>query len=555
MGVARRGGIGRLTVGVAIVAALAAGATACGESGPGADPDSTSATTDVALVREPPSAPVSGGTLRFGLGAETNSGWDPMSSTWSSSGTIVSRAVFDRLTIIDEDEEAQPFLAESLTPNDDFTRWDIRLRSGIAFHNGEVLDADALKLNLDRLPQSVLLVDYQAIADVEVLDPLAVRVQLSKPWSTLPYSLSSQAGVIVAPEQIRSATPSADPIGTGPFVFESWERDRVLTVNRNPDYWRSDTNGVQLPYLDRIEFSVLADPTSRTATMDQGGVDVVESFDPTMISHFAGEAEQGKVQMYSNAFDEAAVQFVGFNTTTAPFDDLLARRLVVAAWDKEQTAESVYLGLFPPAEGLFGPNSAYRAGEPAPGFDPELARSLSAEYQAVYGHPLRFTLNLPSTAEFRAVGELAQEQVRAFGIEMEINLLKEADLISNALLGTYEASGLVTFGEPWIDSIWIASNTVAPVGQLALNFSRYADPEIQQALDTIRTTTDRGEQVEQWGIIQNRVNANQNVTFVLRNRSAIIYANDVFGFQTTLPTGQLSRRTTAPYLTETWMAG
>lgn len=547
----------RVRVGVALgVVFLLVAAAACGGSGDGSDAggDGSTATTNVNLVIEPPSAPVSGNTLRFGLGAETASGWDPANSQWAGSASIISRTVFDRLTALDEHSQPQPFLAESLTPNADFTTWDIKLRPGIVFHNGEHLDAAALKVNLDRLPRSILLADYKAIVGVEIVDALTVRVQLSSPWSTLPYSLTSQAGAIAAPEQLRSDKPAEHPIGTGPFVFDGWERDRSFDVNRNPTYWRTDADGTRLPYLDRIEFSILSDPTTRTATLEQGGVDVVESYDPAQIKSFTEAAAAGRFQIYTNQYDEAAAQFVGFNTAAPPFDDLLARQLVVAALDTELTSSGVYLGVFPPATGLFPESSPYHSDRPAPGFDPARATDLAAQYQEKYGKPLAFSLNLPSTSAFRAVGEMAQEQARQFGIGLELNLITESELISDALLGHFQASGLVTFGEPWIDQVFISSTTVAPIGQLSLNFSRYADPQIQAALDAIRATADETEQIRQWGLIQDRMAENLNVMFVVRNRSAVIFADDVFGLQADLPTGQAAKRSTSPYLTETWIS-
>lgn len=551
-----RGLRARVRVGVALgVVFLLVAAAACSSSSDDGSGGSggTTATTNVNLTIEPTSPPVSGNTLRFGLGAETASGWDPANSQWAGSASIVSRTVFDRLTALDENSQPQPFLAESLTPNADFTAWDIKLRPGIVFHNGEPLDSAALKANLDRLPQSVLLVDYKAITAVDIVDALTVRVLLSLPWSTLPYSLSSQAGAIIAPEQIRSDKPADHPIGTGPFVFDGWERDRSFNVNRNPNYWRTDAAGTRLPYLDRVEFSILSDPITRTATLEQGGIDVMESFDPGQIKLFTEAAAAGRFQIYTNQYDEAAVQFVGFNTAAPPFDDLLARQLVVAALDTELTSSGVYLDVFPPATGMFPESSPYYSDRPHPGFDAARATDLAAQYQAKYGKPLAFALNLPSTSAFRSVGEMAQEQARQFGIEIELNMITESQLITDALFGRFQASGLVTFGEPWIDQVFISSSTVAPIGQIALNFSRYADPQIQSSLNAIRATADEAEQIRQWGIIQDRLAENLNVMFVVRNRSAIIFENDVFGLQADLPTGQAAKKSTAPYLSETWI--
>ena len=539
----------------AAVLAMAVLVVACGgNDGPSTSPSETAPITNLTLA--PPETVTTGGTLKFGLDAETTTGWDPANSQWAASGTIVARSIFDRLAEWDANSVAQPNLASAITSNADLTVWTITLRPGIVFHNGEPLNAQVVKLNLDRAKTSVLLgAALSSFMDTtEVVDDLHVVVKAKKPWSTFPSSMATQAGTMAAPEQLTSSTPAQDPIGTGPFVFENWVPDNKLTVSRNPSYWKTDGTGQQLPYLDAIEFSVLSDQSSRGAALQSGSVDAINTFEPELINRFIPEAEQGNVQMISNANAEEATQFVGLNTTKAPFDDPLARRLLATGLDTELISQTQYFGLYPPSTGFFPTDSPYYTETSYPQYDPALATQMAQEYEQKYGHPLQFTLNLPSSPQFKSIGEAAQAQAAQFGTEVTLNLVDQATLIVDALTGNFEATGFITFGEPPIDQIFISQDTLQPVGKLSLNFTRYSDPEIQTALATIQSTQDEAVQIEQWKIIQERMAQDLNFIFVVRNRTAVVYATDVWGLaDATLPGGGPVKPTTSPFLAWAWM--
>ena len=163
--------------------------------------------------------------------------------------------------------------------------------------------------------------------------------------------------------------------------------------------------------------------------------------------------------------------------------DILARQIVAYGTDRDTISQSQYLGLFPATTSLFSESSAFYTPDSGyPTFDLQKAESLHEEYKQKYGKPLAFTLNLPSTPEFKSIGELAKQQASQYGVDITLNLTDQSGLITNAALGNFEATGLITFGDPNTDSIFFSGATVKPIGQISLNFSRLDDPELTEHL-------------------------------------------------------------------------
>jgi peptide/nickel transport system substrate-binding protein len=539
---------------VATLLAVSVLAAACGDSdddGGGANGEGAQEQLATGRTIPEPDEVTTGGTLTYGLSADNSFGWDPTSSPWFPSATIVSHAVFDRLAVYDEDDVAQPFLAESFEHNDEFTEWTIRLRDGISFHNGDPFNAEAVRLNLEKSKSSFLTGPaVQALDEVVEVDDRTVTVNLSVSWATFPTALTSQLGAIAAPAQFESDAPAQNPIGTGPF---EWQGGTPIVVTRNENYWQTDAEGRHLPYLDRIEFSVISDAASRAASLRSGTVDVIEMAEAPQLRDLYNAAASGDFQIFTNASNEGSVQFVGFNTQTEPFDDPLARELAVVAFDREFISEQLYLGLYPPARGLFPSDSPFFYEDTYPAFDPVRAQELSDEYKEKYGRPLSYTVTLPAETYYRQVGEAAQEGARAFDVQVDLELVDTASLLDKALNGNYEAAGFATFGDPNIDRIFIASETVQPIGQFSLNFTRYDDPELTAALDRARATDDLDVQIDEWRAVQDRLAENLNMLYVVRGRAAVVYQNNVFGLQQPpLPDGQVSELSTNPFFWYAW---
>jgi peptide/nickel transport system substrate-binding protein len=537
---------------MAPLVALTLVAGACSQAGDGDESGSAINTDDDGQVRldfvnEPPGEPVAGGSLAFGLSAETD-GWDVTAGRWASAAYIVGNAIYDPLAAYDADFEPQPYLAESFASNDDFTSWTITLRPGVEFHDGTPVNAEAVAANLTAHTTSLLTSTAVSFIDsVTAVGDLDVQVDMIKPWSTFPHTLTSQIGYVMAPSMIEAADGSRNPVGSGPFVFDQWTPGQRLNATRNDNYWRDG-----LPYLDSVEFQVLPDIQTRSRAMDAGQIQGMQTSDASQILRFADAAAEGKVQMYSDDNAEVEETFIGLNVSKPPFDDPIARQALAYSVDRQALTDQAYEGLFPPAVGPYQPSSPFFVDAGVPEFDPDKARELVAEYEEKYGTKLAFTANILPVPEIRRIAETLQQQAGDVGIEVTLDAMDQPTLLVRALTGDYEATGFILFGAPVLDSeyVFIAD---FPEGN-PLNFTRNKNPRIVEALDAARATTDVNERAEAFAEVQRQMAVDGNFVFMVHNISAVVYSTNVFGIADwTLPSGEAGGRTTTPLLTEAWI--
>ncbi|MCU0269789.1 MAG: ABC transporter substrate-binding protein, partial [Acidimicrobiales bacterium] len=322
---------------VALALAFVLASCGSGDDEPASDalPDVGDESTSVTVA--PGGSPTPGGTLVYGIEAES-AGWDPTADRFSTSGWTVAWTFYDALAAFDDDGNAQPYLARSFEPSEDYRTWTIRLRPDVRFHNGEVLDGAALELFFGQLLEAPLSKAALAnISSVEVApdDPLAVVVTMAEPWATFPANLTLQVGMVPAPSQLASsdrAVRSARPVGTGPFEFEEWVTGDQLRVVRNAEYWQTDEAGASLPYLDAIEFRIIAESVTRQSAIVAGDVDLVHMNLAPPTAELLDDARAGELQVVFDPGETEEV-FILFNTAVAPLDDVRVRQALVAATD------------------------------------------------------------------------------------------------------------------------------------------------------------------------------------------------------------------------------
>ena len=190
-----------------------------------------------------------------------------------------SRSIYESLVERTSKGKYVGFLAQSLTSPDNKI-WTIKLRPNIKYSNGEAFNAANVKQNIDIGRGAVA--TYLStgvginsnILQVDVVDDLTVKVTLERADNDF-LGLMYRAGryVMRAPAQIADRTTcSTNPIGTGPFMLQSFTQDEQVVV-KNPNYWRKDSKGRQLPYLDKIEFVVVKEASQRSAAVRRGTAD------------------------------------------------------------------------------------------------------------------------------------------------------------------------------------------------------------------------------------------------------------------------------------------
>ena len=295
----------------------------------------------------------------WGLEAETTSGYCLPNARLAAAGIQVATAVYDSLMAINSKGEYVPYLAESFTPNATFDEWTIKLREGITFHNGEPLDAEALKLNIDSfrgenpdVPPQLFLFVFEDIDTVTVVDPLTVSVTTKKPWVAFPAFWSGGRTGISAPEQLAAGDGcTTNLIGTGPFRFVEFRQNESLTVEKNPDYWREG-----FPKVDKITFKPVPDAQVRNNGLVSGDLDVIQAGGATTLrlDDLEQKAEAGELQVLVSEAG-AETSYVMLNTSKPPFDDPIARQAVAFAGDAREVNDirnkgknTISTGPFPP---------------------------------------------------------------------------------------------------------------------------------------------------------------------------------------------------------------
>ncbi|TFH44219.1 MAG: hypothetical protein E4H01_11220 [Lysobacterales bacterium] len=182
--------------------------------------------------------------------------------------------LFNKLINRDDKMQLVPELAESWKPLDDLT-WEVRLRQGVKFHNGETFDANAVKSTLDRVKvagATHVSGGFTTIDEVTVVDPYTVRIVTKKSDPLLPSRLAQWGAQILPPAYFKEAGEEGialKAIGTGPYRFGQWRKDDMLVLEANPDYWGKP------PEFERVIFRPIPDEFARVSALIADEVDIV----------------------------------------------------------------------------------------------------------------------------------------------------------------------------------------------------------------------------------------------------------------------------------------
>jgi len=305
---------------------------------------------------------VTGGALTWGVTTEPAC-FDPHRSSQQNSFWVI-RNYIDSLISKKTDGTYAPWLAKSWSVADDGKSYTFNLREDVKFTDGTPFDSAAVKANFDYILKNVsttsssasLLVHFDR---VEVVSPSVVRLVMKQPDSTTLESLSSVKLGFISPKALAENKDlcGGGPgiVGTGPFVFRSYQRGQQATFERNPDYhWAPGNAQHQGPaYLDRVTYRFLPEAAVRTGALGSGQVDLIEGVQPTDIAVF------DKVDGFQYVSGPSATTSftLNINYTVAPASDVRVRRALRDGFDLDAIVKSVYLGTVRRAWSNIGPDN------------------------------------------------------------------------------------------------------------------------------------------------------------------------------------------------------
>jgi peptide/nickel transport system substrate-binding protein len=445
--------------------------------------------------------PKHGGSITYSVEAETPGYCLPGASQLAPGGIEVASAIYDTLTTINTKNQYVPYLAQSVTPNATLDQWTITLRPNVKFQNGEALDANAVKLNLDtyrgqnpKVPAPLSTFTFKNVDTVDVTGPLTVVVKTKTPWPAFPaYLYGSGRTGIVAPAQLAdNNTCATNLIGTGPFKLApgGYRLNESTTVVRNPNYWRPG-----LPYLDSIKFVPAQESAQQLNGLQAGDFDIIQTRDAHNIIQLRQRKASGQIseQDTDNGTD---VGYGMLNVGALPFNDMNARLAVAYAGDANQINQIRNQGLETLATGPFAPGTPYyltfaQAGLPV--HNVAKAKMYARLYsQAHGGQTLTYTYLTPGAdPTLLALAELTKQQDAQAGINVNIQQVDQATGISNAIAHQFQF--LAWANHPQADpdtqySWWYSGSPV--------NFGQINDPVINQLLDQGRTEADPAKRIQ-----------------------------------------------------------
>ena len=479
-------------VGIAAIGASGGLLAAC-SSGSG------SSSTTGAIATHPngvsTATPKPGGALVFGVDAEEK-GFSPTQGTFDEVGILYARTVFDPLMILAADSTPQPYLAQSVTPNGDYTVWTITMRPNLVFHNGSPCDAAAVAANFAAHKASALTGPAITTIDtVTVTSPLVVTIIMKSPWVPFDYYLTGGIGgqfAFIAEPNWLNSNSQTNPVGTGPFVFQEWVPNDHFTATKNPHYWRSG-----YPYLDSITYKPIPDPDQLLSSLTSGSVDIMHSDTPNAISTLRSDTSLGYVDDSTNVAGESDMGCLLLNLDKPPFNNLKVRQATAYAISSAQYVKVIDQGIFPTSNGPFSSNSPYYVADNGyPVYNVSKAKQLVQEAQQETGQPVSVTVNHVPDPTTTRIAEYLQQALQTAGITVTLSPIQQAQIINTALLGTFQAQVWRQFGavDPDMNYIfWSPTNANTP--GFSINMARNTDPAMQTALLQGRKSPNKSDRI------------------------------------------------------------
>ncbi|PSL39696.1 peptide/nickel transport system substrate-binding protein [Labedella gwakjiensis] len=457
--------------------------------------------------------PTTGGTLTYASGDAEPTCLDPhVGGNYPQA--LLATQFLESLVSRDDEGTIIPWLAESWSVSDDALTWDFVLKDGVTFTDGTPLDAEAVKTNIEHLqdPATQSSTGYLAVAKVESVEAVndtTARFTLSAPDSALLESLSQPWLAIESPAGLERGLEAncESPIGTGPFVVESWTKQDRVTLVRNDDYSSApaDAGHEGAAYLDGIEWRFIPDSASRYAALQSGEVDVIDNVQPDVLV----QAQDSDAVVELDAPRPGSSNRIELNSGKAPFDDVDVREAFIRSVNVDDAVSSLFQGT---AERSYSPLASV---EPSAYSDPSLFEfDLDAANELLDGAGWtekdedgvrtkdgeRLTLTFPVSTNQSIPAEVSLfEQLQAnaaeAGFDVQLDLLDLASWYEALGANEYDlVSAPYTKVGPDVLRILYHSDGIvpAPSGYFA-NHAQVDDPAIDALLDEASATLDDGD--------------------------------------------------------------
>lgn len=464
-----------LVLALAMVLALLAGCGADSGQAPGGN--AASGGTDGA-----PEGVKTGGTILIGQSAEPIT-LNPDGKT-DGSMDIIAQNVFSRLMKTNNNEEIIPDLATGYTVSEDGLTYTFTLPENVKFHDGEPLTSDDVQFTFETIleQQCFAATSLANVESVSCPDDYTVVFQLKQMdarfLSTLAYN-----GVYILPRHVYEGQDwmgddsMQTPVGTGPFRFGEWQKGVSITLERNPDFFR----GPELPYLDSVIYSYIADTNTAMQSFYNGELDVLGIIAPS--SELENMQNNSALINFKTIYPSRF--YLCFDMTREPFNDLNFRLAVAHAIDSDDIVNRAMGGIGQKATTYVTPLYAWACNtDPeaaVPAYDLDKAKSYMEQTgltKDADGFYLHLELDTYNYEPFPDMSQVIKNQLAEIGIDVKINMLEYAAWDEKvAQQKNYDVTLYGGYQGPDVAAI---SEFVGTGGMF--NFGNYSNPKVDELL-------------------------------------------------------------------------
>ena len=509
-----RGAAG-IAVGVGAAGFLQACAQAAATPAPAAP---TSGATAGPATAPPPSAQTAAKTLVYARGGDIQ--FLDSAYLFDGESTRTSCLMQEPLVRfkVGSDGELEPALAEKWAISDDGLTYTFNLRKGVKFHDGTPFNAEAVKINFDRQLAANAQPRMQwaapifgRVARVETPDDSTVQLVLSEPQGSLLIQMAHPATFIMSPAALQQFGDdyTAHPVGTGPFIYDAWDRDAQYVVKANPDYWGGK------PKVDRVILKVTKEGSVRVDQLLTGEADVITDIAPLDVARIESNPDTAIVT--SPPINFAVMGFLMFRP---PFDDIRVRKAINLAINRQALVEFLYKdkGIVLDAP-LPKASWAYNSDLQGYPYDPEQAKTLLAEAGWDTGlsfEALTFNQARPyCPLGMGKVAEVVQADLKKVGVDMRLRTMPGVGETEDAAArgeGDAFFTGYFFSGDPGpiFNLIW-TSSAAAPAGG---NLPRYSNPEVDNLIAQALPESDQAKRKDIYWKIQELILADAPMVFI-----------------------------------------
>jgi len=440
--------------------------------------------------------------------------------------------IYETLFKYNAEMELTPELATGYTQVSD-TVWDIHLREGVTFHDGTPFNADAVVYSIGRVTDesNSRSSEYDHIASVVAQDDYTVRITTTDPYAPTIASLTDPLVSMVSPDASDLAT---DPVGTGPFMYDSNEFGASLSVVRNPDYWGG---GVK---LEDATLTYVRDSTTRATMLESGDVDMARGLPYPQVSTIEGDPDLDVVGK-----ETMRVYFMFVNTEKAPLDDVRVRQAINYAIDRDEVVDVALEGVGGvSAKGVF-PSIFPWANDELAGYPHNQATALALledagitdidgdgtlEYDGA-----DFTLNIKtytSRAAMQPSVEVIQSQLEDIGIVVTTDFTGSGPVKEAMTAGTYDLAfysyGVAPSGDP---DYYLTAHFDSTAGYKENGWTRYSNATVDSLLASAREEMDLDKRKDYYDQAQAIIVEESPEMFIFHEKELVGYDNKVIGYE------------------------